>query len=117
MPFPCNPFNRVIPTLRKKIYFITCCTAGFTEGFTGGGIKGGNTRILLVEDGRLIGDGIAVAGQTKWVLAGLVYRGKTRQAALTAPHDAVVLDPTLPGNERSGHSARHSVKAGAASRY
>ncbi|WP_336996530.1 quorum sensing response regulator transcription factor QseB [Leclercia sp. UBA7405] len=55
-------------------------------------------RILLVEDGKLIGDGIK-AGLTKMGFSVDWFTdGHTGQAALlSAPYDAVVLDLTLPG--------------------
>ncbi|MCV3310136.1 response regulator, partial [Leclercia adecarboxylata] len=55
-------------------------------------------RILLVEDDKLIGDGIK-AGLTKLGFSlDWFTEGETGRAALySAPYDAVVLDLTLPG--------------------
>ena len=59
-----NPFNRVILNnfLREKFIYY-CCTASYCRGFTDV-IKEGVMRILLVEDDKLIGDGIK-AGLSK----------------------------------------------------
>ena len=54
-------------------------------------------RILLVEDDRLIGDGIKAGLSKMGFNVDWFTDGKTGQAALyTAPYDAVVLDLTLP---------------------
>ena len=54
-------------------------------------------RILLVEDDRLIGDGIKAGLSKMGFSVDWFTDGKTGQAALyTAPYDAVVLDLTLP---------------------
>ena len=55
-------------------------------------------RILLVEDDKLIGDGIKV-GLTKMGFSiDWFTRGEEGKAALyTAPYDAAILDLTLPG--------------------
>ena len=55
-------------------------------------------RILLVEDDRLIGDGIKAGLSKLGYSVDWFTDGKTGQAALaSAPYDAVVLDLTLPG--------------------
>jgi CheY-like chemotaxis protein len=62
------------------------------------GSSEGNMRILLVEDDKLIGDGIK-AGLSKmgfsidWFTAGL----EGKNALYSAPYDAAILDLTLPG--------------------
>lgn len=54
-------------------------------------------RILLVEDDKLIGDGIKAGLSKMGFNVDWFTDGKTGQAALyTAPYDAVVLDLTLP---------------------
>ncbi len=54
-------------------------------------------RILLVEDDRLIGDGIKAGLSKMGFNVDWFTDGKTGQAALySAPYDAVVLDLTLP---------------------
>ena len=54
-------------------------------------------RILLVEDDRLIGDGIKAGLSKMGFNVDWFTDGKTGQSALyTAPYDAVVLDLTLP---------------------
>jgi two-component system response regulator QseB len=53
-------------------------------------------RILLVEDDRLIGDGIKAGLSKMGFSVDWFTDGKTGQAALYAPYDAVVLDLTLP---------------------
>ncbi|WP_242514126.1 response regulator, partial [Enterobacter hormaechei] len=54
-------------------------------------------RILLVEDDKLIGDGIKTGLSKMGFNVDWFTDGKTGQAALyTAPYDAVVLDLTLP---------------------
>ncbi|MGL4428227.1 MAG: quorum sensing response regulator transcription factor QseB [Silvania sp.] len=55
-------------------------------------------RILLVEDDRLIGDGIKVGLSKMGFLVDWFTDGPTGKSALfSAPYDAVVLDLTLPG--------------------
>ena len=54
-------------------------------------------RILLVEDDKLIGDGIKAGLSKLGFSVDWFTEGKTGQAALaSAPYDAVVLDLTLP---------------------
>lgn len=54
-------------------------------------------RILLVEDDKLIGDGIKAGLSKMGFSVDWFTDGKTGQAALcSAPYDAVVLDLTLP---------------------
>ena len=55
-------------------------------------------RILLVEDDKLIGDGIKAGLSKKGFSIDWFTEGKQGQAALfAAPYDAVILDLTLPG--------------------
>ncbi|MRT49308.1 MULTISPECIES: quorum sensing response regulator transcription factor QseB [Enterobacteriaceae] len=55
-------------------------------------------RILLVEDDKLIGDGIKAGLAKMGFSVDWFTRGEAGQAALyTAPYDAVILDLTLPG--------------------
>lgn len=69
-------------------------------------------RILLVEDDKLIGDGIK-AGLSKmgfsidWFTAGL----EGKNALYSAPYDAAILDLTLPASMASIFCANGAIKA------
>ena len=73
-------------------------------------------RILLVEDDKLIGDGIKAGLSKMGFNVDWFTDGKTGQAALyTAPYDAVVLDLTLP--EIDGLEILHMLRENPATKH
>jgi two-component system response regulator QseB len=93
-----SPLNRVnLNNLLRGKFIYYYCTADAYRRFTGV-IKEGKMRILVVEDDKMIGDGLKAGLSKMGFSIDWFTDGHTGQAALfSAPYDAVVLDLTLPG--------------------